>query len=925
MRLKAVKNRVLADNFSKALVTSLMMSTAMSFYSIGVRPAVAQEDAQKNFAIPAGPLNQALTSFGRQAGLQVSYLASVASGKTSPGVSGRLSNQAALARLLQGSGLEYSFINATTVSISHASNVSGAAQSADGSILLDTITVTNNLNTMMDATYSSAGSSTYLSQQKIEQFRGMSTGDFLKGQAGVMTGDNRNSGAVDINIRGMQGFGRVPVVVDGAQQQNTVYRGYSGVASRNYIDPDMIGGVEIVKGPSSGVYGVGATGGVAVMRTLNADDIIKDGQNYGFRVRGSMIGNTSTPPAEGTRGGLDQYSKSYLTGCSWACTPQTVPDEVLNYDVSQLGAPHGMDRPGFLKPTSGSGSVAFASRWENLEVVAGYTRRKTGNYHAGKHGDTPDKIISTTRKDSWSGGPGKPDIYNEWTDVTVGGLNRYRAGEEVLNTSQDNTSYMLKSKFMLDDGHSLNLGYMKYKSDFGELMPSMIIRFDGAEQAPLSHVSVDTYTARYNWKPDDNELINLTANLWHTKTDTHIMTPYKFGAVEMPTGYWDIAKRTGFDLSNDSKFDTGFGDLTLSYGGSYTYETLAPPSDVDKVLDAGLTIEAARDGWRKEGSGYINGEWKPLDWLKLDAGLRYTKTHSYDRKPIQDPTPDENYDTAPWQNKEERSSGFTPIVAVTVEPLDGLQFYVRYAEAIRAPSLFESTTGFSVSALPSIAIKPEHAKNWEFGTNLSMDNVFDTGDELRLKAVYFNNTIDDYLTRGIRADQRGGTSMRNLKQAKFKGFELSGRYDMGAFYTEASGIYYTDTQFCMSEAFKGQNCFSDGNPAGYSQLHVQPKISGSITLGARMFEESLDVGTRISYTGKRPTELLNISNGSQTTTIAWKPYTLVDLFASYKINEDTTLDFNVDNVTDVYYMDALTLGLTPSPGRTFRASLTAKF
>lgn len=925
MRLKAVKNRVLADNFSKALVTSLMMSTAMSFHSIGVRPAVAQEDAQKNFAIPAGPLNQALTSFGRQAGLQVSYLASVASGKTSPGVSGRLSNQAALARLLQGSGLEYSFINATTVSISHAGNVSGSAPSADGSILLDTITVTNNLNTMMDANYSSAGSSTYLSQQKIEQFRGMSTGDFLKGQAGVMTGDNRNSGAVDINIRGMQGFGRVPVVVDGAQQQNTVYRGYSGVASRNYIDPDMIGGVEIVKGPSSGVYGVGATGGVAVMRTLNADDIIKDGQNYGFRVRGSMIGNTSTPPAEGTRGGLDQYSKSYLTGCSWACTPQTVPDEVLNYDVSQLGAPHGMDRPGFLKPTSGAGSVAFASRWENLEVVAGYTRRKTGNYHAGKHGDTPDKIISTTRKDSWSGGPGQPDIYNEWTDVTVGGLNRYRAGEEVLNTSQDNTSYMLKSKLMLDDGHSLNLGYMKYKSDFGELMPSMIIRFDGAEQAPLSHVSVDTYTARYNWKPDDNELINLTANLWHTKTDTHIMTPYKFGAVEMPTGYWDIAKRTGFDLSNESKFDTGFGDLTLSYGGSYTYETLAPPSDVGKVLDAGLIIEEARNGWRKEGSGYINGEWKPLDWLKLDAGLRYTKTHSYDRKPIQDPTPDENYDTAPWQNKEERSSGFTPIVAVTVEPLDGLQFYVRYAEAIRAPSLFESTTGFSVSALPSIAIKPEHAKNWEFGTNLSMDSVFDTGDELRLKAVYFNNTIDDYLTRGFREDQRGGTSMRNLKQAKFKGFEVSGRYDMGAFYTEASGIYYTDTQFCMSEAFKGQNCFSDGNPAGYSQLHVQPKISGSITLGARMFEESLDVGTRISYTGKRPTELLNITNGSQTTTIAWKPYTLVDLFASYKINEDTTLDFNVDNVTDVYYMDALTLGLMPSPGRTFRASLTAKF
>ncbi|WP_374833111.1 TonB-dependent receptor [Paenochrobactrum pullorum] len=924
MRPKSRKT-IFEMNMSKALAATLMMSTALGFNMAYASAVLAQEQSQVSFSVPAGSLHQALTVFGRQAGLQVSFLASVTAGKTSAGVNGKMSSEAALTHILQGSGLRFSFINGTTVSVTHVNEVTMPSLSADGSIILDTITVTNDANKLFDATYTNAASTAYIPQKEIERFRGMSAGDFLKGEAGVMTGDNRNSGAIDVNIRGMQGFGRVPVIVDGAQQQNTVYRGYSGVASRNYIDPDMIGGVEIVKGPSSGVYGVGATGGVAVMRTLNADDIIKDGQNYGFRVRGSMIGNTSTPPPEGTRGGLDQYSKSYLTGCSWACTPQTIPEEDLNIDISKLGAPQGMDRPGFLKPTSGSGSVAFASRWENLELVAGYTRRKTGNYHAGKHGDTPDKLITTTTRDSWPGAPGEPDYYNEWTDISIGGLNRYRAGEEVLNTSQDNTSYMLKSKLMLGDGHSLNLGFMKYKSDFGELMPSMIIRFDGAEQAPLSHVSVDTYTARYNWNPEDNEFFNLTANLWHTKTDTHIMTPYKFGAVEMPTGYWDIAKRTGFDLSNESKFDTAWGDLTLSYGGSYTYETLAPPSDVDKVLDAGLTIEAARDGWRKESSGYISGEWKPLDWLKLDAGLRYTKTHSYDRKPIQDPKPDENYDTAPWQNKEERSSGFTPIVAVTVEPLDGLQFYVRYAEAIRAPSLFESTTGFSVSALPSIAIKPEHAKNWEFGTNLSMDSVFDTGDELRLKAVYFNNTIDDYLTRGIRADQRGGTSMRNLKQAKFKGFELSGRYNMGAFYTEASGIYYTDTQFCMDEEFKGQNCFSDGNPAGYSQLHVQPKISGSITLGARMFEESLDVGTRISYTGKRPTELLNITNGSQTTTIAWKPYTLVDLFASYKINDDTTLDFNVDNLTDVYYMDALTLGLMPSPGRTFRASLTAKF
>ncbi|MBD0415193.1 hypothetical protein ICI42_11055 [Tianweitania sp. Rool2] len=34
---------------------------------------------------------------------------------------------------------------------------------------------------------------------------------------------------------------------------------------------------------------------------------------------------------------------------------------------------------------------------------------------------------------------------------------------------------------------------------------------------------------------------------------------------------------------------------------------------------------------------------------------------------------------------------------------------------------------------------------------------------------------------------------------------------------------------------------------------------------------------------------------------------------------------NVDNLTNVYYVDALAVGLVPAPGRTFRAGTTAKF
>lgn len=908
-------------------MATLLVSTAVGVgivatYSNAQAQTQAQMQAKTTFSVPAGSLGQALAIFGRQAGLQVTYLSATASGKKSSGFSGSATHDQALGRILEGSGLSYSFVNARTVAISDRSAETSSELSpidASATTLLDTITINPGVGAKLsDAPYQSAASSNYISEKNIERFRGTSVGDFLKGTPGVLSGDNRNSGAIDINIRGMQGFGRVPVVIDGAQQQNVVYRGYSGVASRNYVDPDMIGGVMIEKGPTAGVYGVGATGGLAVMRTLEADDIITGDKDWGFRVRGSIMSNTSSPPAEGTTGGIYGYSdKVYRTDCNWNCNPVVAPETLPN--INDYMAPTGMDRPAFLTPTSGSGSVSFAARWENAEIVAAYARRKMGNYHAGTRGDIPEIERLVERHELARG---------RWVENTVfrlTGLNRYRAGEEVLNTSQDNTSYLLKGKLTFEGGHSLKLGYMRYNSHFGELMPSVIIRGEGVVQAPLSEVTVNTFTSRYDWNPDDNDLINLTANLWHTNTETQILTPYEFFGVDMSDGYWDIAKRTGFDLSNQSKFSTAWGDVTLNYGGSYTYETLAPPDDIDASGAGVTTTQNARDGWRKESSAFIASEWTPQDWLKLEASLRYTRTHSYDNTLTKLVRSDE------YLNNEENNAGFAPIFAVTVEPVDGIQLYSRYAEAIRAPSLFEATSGWSFSAAPTLTVKPEHSKNWEFGLNVLEDDVFTDGDKLRFKAAYFNNTIDNYLTRTTQtrteSNEIPSVTMRNLKYAKFRGFEVSGEYDNGRFFAQASGVYYNHMEFCTKEeeVFTIIACRPGGVSNGYAQLHLPPKMTGSLTLGTRWLDETLELGGRINYVGKRASETTSASSGFYTSIINWTNYTTLDLFGSYKINDETSFDFAIDNATDVYYMDALTLGLMPSPGRTFRASLTAKF
>ncbi len=82
---------------------------------------VAQELVQAartiSFNIPAQPLADALTTFGRQSGLQVSVDAGLVRGATAPAVSGAMSATDALSALLASSGLTFRFINATSVTI----------------------------------------------------------------------------------------------------------------------------------------------------------------------------------------------------------------------------------------------------------------------------------------------------------------------------------------------------------------------------------------------------------------------------------------------------------------------------------------------------------------------------------------------------------------------------------------------------------------------------------------------------------------------------------------------------------------------------------------------------------------------------------------------------------------------------------------
>ncbi|MEO0500699.1 MAG: TonB-dependent receptor plug domain-containing protein [Pseudomonadota bacterium] len=78
-------------------------------------------------------------------------------------------------------------------------------------------------------------------------------------------------------IRGLSGGG-VLIFLDGARQSFL-----SGHDGRFFVDPELVKSVEVVRGPTSALYGSGALGGVIATRTITAEDVLDPGEHFSVR------------------------------------------------------------------------------------------------------------------------------------------------------------------------------------------------------------------------------------------------------------------------------------------------------------------------------------------------------------------------------------------------------------------------------------------------------------------------------------------------------------------------------------------------------------------------------------------------------------------------------------------------------------------
>ncbi len=126
--------------------------------------------------------------------------------------------------------------------------------------------------------FSFPGQVTVIDREVIEDFNASTLQDVFQAIPGATFDSGpRRTGDVP-SVRGLSGAG-VLIFQDGARQSFL-----SGHDGRFFIDPELVQTVEVVRGPSSALYGSGALGGVIATRTVTARDLLDEGERFAVRL-----------------------------------------------------------------------------------------------------------------------------------------------------------------------------------------------------------------------------------------------------------------------------------------------------------------------------------------------------------------------------------------------------------------------------------------------------------------------------------------------------------------------------------------------------------------------------------------------------------------------------------------------------------------
>ena len=597
-------------------------------------PLKAEEGPAFEFDIPAGALEAALVNYSMVSDVSVSWTPEAVRGLEQPGLKGAYTSGQALQRLLADTGLDYRLTAENTVTVGVASETEATPEATpedppeslprldvEGKGVAETGAVRDLRR--KDEIFDEDMSTDYLGKEDIDRFRGISTADVFQGLTNVYSGAARNGGALDANIRGIQGAGRAPVIIDGTEQAIVAYRGYSGFSNRSYIDPSLISGIQALKGPVSVREVNSQSGGAIAIRTLGASDILRPGERFGVELRLEAGNNATTPRLPTLRTGQDARTvPGFPLPRAFYFFPSN--DPTLRVQPRTPG-----DNGPFAFGGDRAARLAVAGRKGDFDFFGAYAHRSRGNYFSGRN---------------------NADYYSrkDLPAISIFEIQRlafaYRPGNEVTNSSSQMRSWLFKSTWRVADDQALQLGYRNTHTATGEIRPSSLRRADdnnirddiklGDIQWPLSRTRMDALNLEYKYAPE-MPWLDVHANLWTTRARSNTYT--NGGYPNVPRTETDTTLiNTALNNSRNNRWGVTFSNkmallpsLDLTVGGHYQYEKLR--SDDEPLPKGHISFSTAgREGNRQEYRANVQLEWRPTGFLTFNGGVGHAGYRGFD-------------------------------------------------------------------------------------------------------------------------------------------------------------------------------------------------------------------------------------------------------------------------------------------------------
>ncbi|AEV60227.1 TonB-dependent siderophore receptor [Pseudomonas ogarae] len=256
-------------------IHAALFSTALGVSVVPMLAMAAQNDvtaSRQSYNIAPGPLSDVLNQFARQAGITLASTPAQTGGVQSPGLKGEYSPDQALSQLLSGSGLvavsqdgsSYVLQTQTTGSTMElpTTDIKGfALGNALGSMEGYNATHSQVATKTSTALRETSQSVSVVTREQMDDQGAQTVSQAMRYTPGVLTNPYGATHRYDyVAMRGFNDGSVDNIYLDGLKSM-----GDSGTYSSMQVDPYFLERVDILKGPSSVLYGRSSPGGLVAL------------------------------------------------------------------------------------------------------------------------------------------------------------------------------------------------------------------------------------------------------------------------------------------------------------------------------------------------------------------------------------------------------------------------------------------------------------------------------------------------------------------------------------------------------------------------------------------------------------------------------------------------------------------------------------